>query len=102
MNRPGTLAITIAALSALGMAFAAVAAPYTPKPANATAAAQRSALLNILANDTMRLEIASHITISAKLFVELSVIVSSPPSTILHCETRLPLARMCRSQTSSG
>ena len=31
MNRPGTLAITIAALSVLGMAFAAVAAPYTPK-----------------------------------------------------------------------
>ena len=50
----------------------------------------------------MQLEIASHITISAKLFVELSVIVSSPPSTILHCETRLPLARMCRSQHHQG
>ena len=31
MNRSGTLAITIAALSVLGVAFAAVAAPYTPK-----------------------------------------------------------------------
>ena len=46
----------------------------------------------------MRLEIASHITISAKLFAGLSVIVSSPPSTILRCETiSLPLARMHRS-----
>ena len=31
MNRSGTFAITIAALSVLGVAFAAVAAPYTPK-----------------------------------------------------------------------
>ena len=46
----------------------------------------------------MRLEIASHITISAKLFAGLSVIVSSPPSPILRCETiSLPLARMHRS-----
>jgi len=35
----------------------------------------------------MRLEIASHIIISAKLFAGLSVIVSSPPPTILRCET---------------
>jgi hypothetical protein len=92
MNRSGTLAITIAALSVLAVAFAAVAAPYPPKSSQcygactAKCAAQHSCEL----------------TISAKLFVELSVIVSSPPSTILHCETRLPLARMCRSQTSSG
>ena len=84
MNRPGTLAITIAALSVLGMAFAAVAAPYTPKSGQCYGPAQRSALLNILASDTMRHDIASHITISAKLFVGLSVIVSSP------CAARRP------------
>ena len=33
------------------------------------APAQRSALLNILASDPMRAESASHITISANLFV---------------------------------
>ena len=67
MNRSGTLAITIAALSVLGVAFAAVAAPYTPKSSQCYGACTASALLNILASDTMRLEIASHITISAKL-----------------------------------
>ena len=100
MNRSGTLAITIAALSVLGVAFAAVAAPYPPKSSQcygactAKCAAQHSC--EIQSTEMLTL------TISAKLFVGLSVIVSSPPSTILHCETRLPLARMCRSQTSSG
>ena len=95
VNRSGTFAITIAALSVLEMAFIAVAAPYTPKSGRCYGFCTRGALPNILASDTMRLEIASHITISAKLFAGLSVIVSSPPSTILRCETiSLPLARM--------
>ena len=73
VNRSGTFAITIAALSVLEMAFTAVAAPYTPKSGQCYGFCTRGALPNILASDTMRLEIASHITISAKLSVGLIV-----------------------------
>ena len=52
MNRSGTFAITIAALSVLEMAFTAVAAPYTPKSSQCYGACTRGALLNILASDT--------------------------------------------------
>ena len=73
------LAITLIALSVLGMAFAAVAAPYSLNPGNATAPAQQSARFNILASDPMQAEIASRITISAKRLVGLSV-TGSPRS----------------------
>jgi hypothetical protein len=66
------LAITMITLSVPGMAFTAVAAPYTPKSSQCQAPAQRIALLNILASDPMRAELASHITISAKRIVGLS------------------------------
>ena len=48
-------------------------------PANATATAQGSVPLNILASGAMRAKIASHITISARLFAGSIVLVSQPP-----------------------
>ena len=70
------LAIAITALSLLGMAITAVAAPYTLKSSQCYGACTAKCAANILASDTKRLEIASHITISAKLCVGLIVIGS--------------------------
>jgi hypothetical protein len=52
-----------------------------------------SALLNILASDTMRLEIASHITISAKLLVGVAVLSRPTPPTTAKPPRRVVLAR---------
>ena len=66
------VAITMITLSVLGMAFTAVAAPYAPKSSKCYGACTAKCMLNILASDPMQAEIASHITISAKLLVGLS------------------------------
>jgi hypothetical protein len=90
-------AISITALAVLATAITAVAAPYTLKSSQcygactAKCAAQHSC-------ERYNATPASHITISTRLFVGLGVIVNSPPSAILRCETTsLPLARMHRS-----
>ena len=87
------LAISITALTVLGMAITAVAAPYTPKSGHAIALARRSARLNIRASEALRAKIASHITISAKLLVGVAVLSRPTPPTTAKPPRRVVLAR---------
>jgi hypothetical protein len=60
---------------------------------NAIALARRSARLNIRASEALRAEIASHITISAKLLVGVAVLSRPTPPTTAKPPRRVVLAR---------